>query len=239
MALASPKPTSKGVTALIIIAVAIFFGVMLIYLAAAGKMRSLASELSTKEKEVQDSKKIALTLQQSKLEYLDSRAQIRCLESSVSTQAYVPTMLKQLEYLGRSINLKVLGVRPQPIVEAQPAQSSSSGSQAASGSTGSAESGTPKAEAKPYDELQVEIELEGSYMNALDFLYRLTSFPKIVSVNSMQIIPSGPTEALRSPKLNIKMNVTAFVFKANKAAQPAAQGQASSAEERRAGNEAG
>lgn len=236
MALASLKPSSKGVTVLIIMAVGIFFGVALVYLAIGGKMKSLDSELASKQKEVQDSKKIALTLQQSKLDYLDARAQIRCLESSVSTQAYVPTMLKQLEYLGKSVNLKVLSVRPQPVAETQSTRTLSSGAQAANGNVEGASqekqdasnpnaAAAQKKETKPYDELPVEIEVAGSYMNALDFLYRLTSFPKIISVNSLQVSPTGQTEPLRSPDLDIKLSVTAFVFKTGQSADSQAQAQ--------------
>ena len=49
-------------------------------------------------------------------------------------------------------------------------------------------------------------------MNALDFLYRLTVFPKIIAVNSMEMTP-GKAPLLSSPRLNIKMEVTAFILK--------------------------
>jgi len=105
MAALSLKATPKGVTALIITAVLILFGCVLGYLAAAGKLSSALSEMEAKAKSVDESREIAQKLEASKLAYLDARSQVRYLEASVSTQEYVPTLLKQLEQLGRSVNL--------------------------------------------------------------------------------------------------------------------------------------
>ncbi|MCE5313632.1 MAG: type 4a pilus biogenesis protein PilO [Armatimonadota bacterium] len=222
MAQISLKPSSKSITALIVIAVVIFFGCALGYMAAAGKLKSSASEIQAKEKKVTESKEIAQKLEQSKLDYLDARSQIRFLESSVTTEAYVPTLLKQLEYLGKSVNLKVIGIRPQAVeVKAAP-RKLSSGAQAANGNVeGASEQSSnsqpgdqsAKKTVSPYDELKVEVEVEGKYMNALDFLYKLTSFPKIIAVNSVEMNPSDDKGIVGSPMLNIKMKVTAFVFK--------------------------
>lgn len=205
--------------ALIIVAVAIFFGCVLAYLGAAGKLNGVAAELKAKQQRVADSRKTVQSLEASRLNYLDTRAQIRCLESSVSTQAYVPTLLRQLEHLGKSVQLRVVSVRPQ----AEPMQTTrsiNSGAQAADGNVEAASqekaagtSGAKVAE-KPYKELKIDLEVEGCYMNTLDFLYRLTSFPKIVAVNAVDISPASSMGQVRkSPTLKIKINMTAFVFK--------------------------
>jgi len=217
----SLRPTSKGVTALIVVAVVCFFGCVLAYMAAAGKMRSASAELKSKEQEVAQSRKMAEELEESKLEYLDTRAQLRFLESSVSTRAYVPTLLKQLERLGKSVDLKVVAVRPQAPEKAAYQRKVSSGAQAAGGDVESASKSKNADEQKqaakkpsvPYDELKIEVEVEGRYMNALDFLYKLTTFPKIVAVNGVQLAPVERNGAFGSPNLNIRMGVTAIVFK--------------------------
>ena len=208
------KPSSKGVTMLIIVAAVLFVGCVLGYVAAAGKLNSASKQLAAKTKEVNESEQIAQKLEKSKLEYLDAGSQLRYLESSVSTQAYVPTLLKQLEYLGKSTNLKVLGVKPEkpkpkPIAAAPSSTSST-------GATPPADETATKEVPKPYDELTVEVEAEGNYMNVLDFIYKLTSFPKIMLVNNVDVAPLSQTQGIGSPKLNVKMNVTAFVFKSEK-----------------------
>jgi Tfp pilus assembly protein PilO len=253
MSLVSLKPSSKGITILIALAIVIFVCCTLGYLGAASKLNVTASDIGAKEKQLQDSTKIAQTLEESKLKFLDTRAQIRFLESSVSTHAYVPTLLKQIELLGKSVNLKVLSIRPKAAPVEAPVRKLSSGAQAAEGNVDAASqpkpgeettAQKPKAKVKPYDELIVDIELEGEYMDALDFLYRLTSFPKIIAVNSMVMAPVDSTPGVKSPALNIKINVTAFVLKDSKPApKPEAAGASvtsnTTVREGGTGNEAG
>ena len=221
MALANLKSTSKSVTALIIVAVILFFGCILVYMAAAGKLKSAASQLAESEKQAQSAKNIIQKLEQSRLDYLDAKSQLRCLESSISTKDFVPTLLKQIEYTGKSVNLKVLGVRPAEMAKAAPVRKISSGADAANGNVSAASEQKPGPEGEqkpkpvaPYDELKVELEVEGRYMDALDFLYKLTSFPKILAVNSMSISPGACSAvSCSSPALNIRISITAFVFK--------------------------
>lgn len=221
MALASLKASSKGVTILIILAAVIFFGCVLAYMGAAGKLRAVATELKSKEQQVADAERVAKTLEESRLRYLDTRAQIRYLESSVSTQAYVPTLLKQLEQLGRSVKLKVVSVRPRPVAVAAPTRRLNSGAEAAKGNVeaasqqkaGSDGAQTAAAVDKPYDELPIDLELEGSYVSTMEFLYGLISFPKIIAVNRVELSPAGATAAFKSPMLSIRLSVTAFVLK--------------------------
>lgn len=222
MAQVNLRANSRGILVVIITAVLIFFGCVLVYMGAAGKLKAVRSELTAKEKQLEDSRRIAQTLEESRLEFLDTRAQIRNLESSVSTQTYVPTMLKQLELLGKSVNLRVKGVRPQPLSMTPQTRRLSSGAQASEGNveeasktkantTGKKTEEAP--EPKPYAELVIDVELSGKYMNALDFLYRLTSFPKIVQVNSVDMKTTGTPMPGTSPALDMQINVTAFVFK--------------------------
>src|SRR3989339_618066 len=167
MAAVSLKPSSKGVTVLIIVAAIILFGCVLSYVAAAGKLRGATEEMLKKEAAVNASKEMVQKLEKSKLDY-------------------VPTLLKQLEHLGRSVNLKVIGVRPEPNVPVALQKKASGDAQAAPG--GANDAGAPKKPA-PYDEMKINVEAEGKYINALDFLYRLTTFPKIIAVNTVEMTP--------------------------------------------------
>ncbi len=230
MPAANLRASSKSVTALVIVAAVVLFGCLLTYIAAAGKIKSAVAELERKEKEVAESRLIAQKLEKSKLDYLDARSQVRNLEASVSTKEYVPTMLKQIELLGRSVNLKVLSVRPTPAPPPVVSRSMSSGAKASEGNVEAASKPQPgqggntaeaaKKPVEPYTELKVDLEVEGHYMNALDFLYKLTSFPKIIAVNTVEISPPNERDNLGSPRLSIKMNATAFVLKDGPVATP-------------------
>ena len=83
----------------------------------------------------------------------------------------------------------------------------------AAADSGSAADGAKKAPAPPpYDTLDVAVEVSGSYADTSMFLYSLTRFPKIVSVDSVQMhpgtagVPGGPSVVDTSLKL------TAFMF---------------------------
>ncbi|MFQ3548373.1 MAG: type 4a pilus biogenesis protein PilO [Armatimonadota bacterium] len=227
MALANLKPNQKSVTAMLIFVVILFFACIMIYVLGAGKLKAVESEMQAKEEQVKTAAKTAQLLEKSKLEYLDARAQIDFLEVSVSDQAYVPTLLKQLEYLGKETNLRVIGVKPQADSEGQTRRSLSSAKEASEGNVDQASKSKKKVEGSeeevesktPYNELKIDVEATGKYMNALDFIYKLTRFPKIIAVNSVQIYPSA-SDIMGSPELNIKVNVTAFVFKDKKPLAP-------------------
>lgn len=239
MAPLSLKPTQKGVTMMAVAAGVIFICCLLACLGAVAKVREVDGERAKVEKQVHDSQTIAQTQRDSENRYLDTRAQIRFLESSVATQDYVPTLLKQIEHLGKSVHLNVIGVRPRENSSAKVKKKPAAAEGTQTASAGSA-APVAKAEpaAKPYDELSIDLQLEGNYMDALDFLYKLTSFPKIVAVNTVQMTPSSVTGSVGSPKLSIDINVTAFVLKEIPPAanQPAA---ATARATGRTGNEAG
>jgi len=218
MAPVSLKPTQKGVTVLIVVAAVIFVCCLLGCLGAMQKIRAVDSERAAVEKQVRDNQTVAQTQRDSENKYNDTRAQIRCLESSVSTQAYVPSLLKQIEQLGKTVHLRVVGVRPKAsdpnagLAKKTAADAASQGNQGGGSTPAPAAAAKPEPP-KPYDELTVDLELEGNYMDALDFLYRLTSFPKIIAVNNVQMTPDSGTSLAESPKLSIRINATAFVFK--------------------------
>ncbi|MDH7601495.1 MAG: type 4a pilus biogenesis protein PilO [Armatimonadota bacterium] len=221
MAAFNLRATSKAVTVLVIVAVLVLFATVLMYLGMAGKLRSAVSEMQAKTKQVAESRSVVEKLEATKLAYLDARSQVRFLETSVSTQEFIPTLLKQIEHLGKSVNLKVLGVRPSLDAQKQSGKRSlSSSKQASEGNLEEAsksEAGGGRGSARnsrPYDELQIALQVEGYYMDLLDFLYRLTTFPKIVAVDSVEITPlTSRLQGTGSPRLNMKLTLTAFILR--------------------------
>lgn len=237
MAAISLKPSYRGVVALIVIAGLLFFGCVMAYMAAAGKLNAAAKELKQKEQEVEAGKQMAQKLEQTKLDYMDTRSQLRYLEASVSKQAYVPTLLKQIEHLGKSVNMKVIGVRPAVVDPEMERRSIKSGKNASEGKVdeasktkSSSDSKCEKKKEAPYNELNIKLEATGKYMSTLDLIYKLTSFPKIIAVNKVQMSPlvNSVPDFNSSPKLKVELDVTAFVFKERdkpapfKKAEPAA-----------------
>lgn len=213
MAAVRLSPGPRGLLVLIIIAVVIFVGCALGYVGAAGKMSAVKDDLTAKQNKVKESTQIAQKLEKSRYTFEDTKSQIRFLETSVATEAYVPTLLKQLEDLAKSVNLKVTEVRPSAVVRTPPKPSPPDGAAPGSDDKDKAAEAKP-APRKPYDEINIAVEFKGNYDNVLDFLYRLTTFPKILAVNGISISPADTELSYdKSPALNVKMTVTAFVLK--------------------------
>jgi hypothetical protein len=97
----------------------------------------------------------------------------------------------------------VLSVRPSPqIAEQEPAGNGKAGA---------------RVKVEPYEKMNIDLELVGTYHDLLNFIKGLTEFPKIVLMNNMQILPiaSSDAGAMHSPKLDAKFGITAFILKAH------------------------
>ncbi|MEN6520130.1 MAG: type 4a pilus biogenesis protein PilO [Armatimonadota bacterium] len=206
------KPTAKTLVLLSVIAGLLFASTILAYTVGSRRLGSATAQLQNKQKQVGDSTQIVKRLVEAQETYLKAQGEIGFLETSVSTADYIPTLLGQLEALGKSHNLKVISVRPQPIVElAAPVRPASDESEGKSSSAATAKKKKPK----PYDEMKIDIQLQGSYWCLHDFIESLTRFPKIVAVKELQMSPTKAAEGRRSPELQANLVVTAFIFKDN------------------------
>lgn len=149
-------------------------------------------------RKLQSESKDAKTLQKdvvvSQASLQDSQDKLNHLETGVQTYAYVPTMLTELEKLGKNSGLVVVGVRPMP-VQAQPKKTED----------GSA----PKK--KAYDELNIEVKGRGSYRAAMNFVAALERFPKIVAARTIDLSPRAE-EKEDDSTLDVTISLRAFVF---------------------------
>lgn len=195
------RPSKQAFIGLICVAILIIGIDGYLYYNRATRLAVLQEELDTKEKKLQDSKQIAQRLNQVESRYNDVQSQLSTLEQGVSSRAYVPSLLKQLESLGKSNNLRVVGVRPQPIAVVPPPPA------------GSVES--TKKEPDPYDKINIDIEVTGNYWNVVRFTDQLNSFPKIIAVREMQLSPvtSGVIKKAGPPVLSARFSATAFILK--------------------------
>ncbi len=172
------------------------------------QISSVRAELAEKEAQVEDGRQFARLLEASERNYYEALDELRHLEKSATPRSYIPTLLKQLEELGKSVNLRVTGVRPIPD-QPRPRQKSSQEGEDGKGSAEEKE--TPP----PYQVQRIEVKCEGTYADALSFLNRLTTFPKIMTVNSVDISPGAMSRSGSgqvSGKLEITFNLSAFIL---------------------------
>ena len=181
-------------------------GVMLagsvgLYVWQTAQMAEIQKQVDVKRNDVASGEKIASRLKKVEEDYAATSGQIRFLETSVTANEYVPTLLRQMEQLAKSVNLKVNSVRPT--MEPAPPPITD-----------------PEARKKappppPYDKIHIDMDIAGSYWSTAKLLYSLTEFPKILSVESVQLTPQGNalvSSNSPSPNLGVRLRLTGFIF---------------------------
>jgi hypothetical protein len=186
--------------------------------------------LNGKLDELSDGQRIARRRDMARNLLEEDQSRLRYLEVGVSDKAYVPTLLKQIEELGAATQHRVLGVRPRTdrqgpsrLQQRRDPESQVSGGGVPAGAAPPGAEGEGEPPPEPYTRLPIEISIVGTYRTAQDLVARLTRFPKIVSVDELQLsphraldnrVPSG------SSLLDVKIQVTAFVMKEKPADAP-------------------
>lgn len=155
-------------------------------------MSKESAKVASLRKEVRDEGTMRKELDQSSARLTECSAELTHLEQSVSEDAYVPTMLTDLEKTGRENGIVVLGVRPIP--KAAPKKDA-------------------KEARKPYNELDIEVKGTGNYGSVMKFVKALNTFPKIVAARMVMLSPKVDTTKLGpTDNLDVQINLRAYVF---------------------------
>jgi Tfp pilus assembly protein PilO len=169
-----------------------------------------------KESELHDAQKRERRRDEALSSLERDRERLRFLETAVSDSAYVPTLLKQLEEVAVQTHNRVLGVQPQLNVQA-PTRLQQRRDPDALEKAGQGGSGEKKEEKKPepYTPLPIQVTLVGGFQSTQAFVERLTKFPKIVSVEELQLRPhrADAKEKSQGSLLDVEIKLTAFVMK--------------------------
>jgi Tfp pilus assembly protein PilO len=174
------------------------------------KINDMQAVVNDKESQVGSNEQVAERYQQTLADYNTTLAHTQFLEASVSAKSFVPTLLQQLQDLATTTHLAVDAVRPgaiaTPVAPVKPAPD-------ASGDAPPPTDASKKASPPPYDTMDIEVDVVGSYANTAAFLYGLTQFPKIVSVGSVQMQPDATNSVAGAPpSVRTTLHLTAFVF---------------------------
>jgi len=198
------KPSKKSLLCLGVVAILLLLVCSFAYWNLAGRHGVLNKQIVQKEQKLSSSEAIMRRLYAVEQDYTDAQTKLGALEQGVSTKAYVPTLLRQIEELGKSVNMRVVGVRPKPAAATPPPPPTSSEDKKT----------VVVKKPEPYDRLDIDVEVKGKYADVMRFLHKITSFPKIIAVNSVQISPEGgQKEELVSPLLSVRLGTTAFILK--------------------------
>lgn len=170
------------------------------YVWQSGERVEMERQIAAKEKEAATGQKTADQLERVQQEATVIESKLRYLETSVAGSLYIPTLLKQVDNLAKSMNLKVQSIRHnrEATPNAAPPEAS--------------KEDRAKFKPLPYDYEHIDMEVNGDYWTIARFLHRLTTFPKILAVESIGFNPMGANLGA-SPTLTVKLTLTGFVFK--------------------------
>jgi Tfp pilus assembly protein PilO len=154
------------------------------------------SRIEGLRKDRKDEKTVRAELAESQRKLDECIQKLSHLEQGVTESAYIPTMLKELERVGKGHGIVVTGVRPIPIPVKQEKDE---------------EPGRrPK---KAYQELLIEVKGRGKYGDVMRFMGVLQSFPKIVAVRTVSLLPkAGAQPGQDEDKLDVTVELKAYAF---------------------------
>lgn len=163
---------------------------------------SAQSRLAVLSERAREESEVKSELQYSRDLLTESQNKLQHLELNVPDVAYIPTLLTELENVGKAHNITIVGVRPvlDPTQLAKDEEETESG----------------------YQEIEIDITGRGSYRAILDLLNALEQFPKVVSVQTVTLTPRRQTESDVDNQLEAVVRLTAYVFPETKQVAPEA-----------------
>lgn len=162
------------------------------------QLQEAQAQADTLDGKLKNAQAIQAQLQDSVGKLKESSEKLKHLEGGVPELAYIPTLLTELENVGKAHGIQVLGVRPIP-PKAEPKEAN----------------GTPKPK-KAYAELDIEVKGRGRYPAVLQFLSALQTFPKIVAVRTTTLTPKRELNDKGAPNLDVTVELRTYLFPPDK-----------------------
>ncbi len=141
--------------------------------------------------ELPNAEEINAQLATSQEELENYRIRLEHLEKSLPQEAYIPTLLKELETVGAQNNLTITGIRPilQPTTDELDDDADGA-----------------------YQKLDIDITAQGTYRAVLEMIASLKTFPKILAVTTIALQPRQDMKN-GANELDATIRLRAFVFK--------------------------
>jgi Tfp pilus assembly protein PilO len=203
-----------------VIAVALLVAGWFAYASRRAKLNGLQATLKAKQTELDNLEPELARRPELEAEYSHLQERLAVLEPSLPTYAYVPTLLRQLEHLAQDTGNKIDSIKPQRARANVKQKKPEPGSEVDGDEPGQQAGQKPGEEAPaaeepvvPYDPLDIDVEIQGTYWTTIKFLEQLQAFPKMLAVNEMSLRPPCAAGTVASPRLNVKIAVKALVIK--------------------------
>ncbi len=174
------------------------------------ELKELNAIVERKKREVREIEMTKRLLSEKRKEIERLKADIARLERFFPEEVFVPRVLVLLENLAEATHLKIqtikpglhgVGARPgatAPVAkrQAETAQVTPPAAPGAAGkTTGTTQAANPAAmkfdSTKEYKTIGVDFDVRGSFQNIYNFMNELTTFPKLVVVDTITMAPEG------------------------------------------------
>ncbi len=179
----------------------LFLGLTLLTLAGGGglaymqygKIGAAQTKLQELRGQARDKAEVERELEQTEEQLAQIHTELKHLEKSVPQMAYVPTMLAELERIGKENGIVVTGVKPMPEKVQPKGQETNT-------------------QPKPYKEIAIEVQGRGNYASVMRFVQALTRFPKIVAAENLSLSPVSGQQDNGRNELTVTIYLNAFLF---------------------------
>ena len=125
--------------------------------------------------------------------------ELRDLEAQVVPELFLPTLLRQVDALAKQNGLEVMALKHTLEVSPQVPDA------------GASDEEKKAFRPLPYDRDHIDLEVRGTYWGVARFLYRLTTFPKILAVETVTERPAEQSTP-QSGRIIATIRMTGFVF---------------------------
>lgn len=205
------RPSKGQVVILCAILVISILGVIGLFVYETQKVQGAQQKLQQEQKTLSDNKELIQQIPVYQQDYIETQAKLKNLEKTLPTRAYIPTLLAQIEALSDNTRCVISSIRP---VDMPASTGNTSGS--SSGGNSSSSGNEKKVPGVNYDTQKITVEVQGSYLNLAKFVDGLGEFPKIVSIDCINISSASSGEISKTPTaqiLTLKLDMTAYVLK--------------------------
>jgi Tfp pilus assembly protein PilO len=222
----SLRPTKKTVVTLAVVLCLVIAAGGFLCAMQARELGSLSAELGTKKAKLLDDKELSHKLSAAVADLEDAKYELSHLERGVIEPDYIPTLLIQLDDLARSSGLAVEGVKVEqdkamapPTAPKKPSENQPEGSE-----RGVSLPAEKQAQASlPYKERILSVEVKGGFERVVEFVRKLTTFPKIVSIDGIKVDASRDRLSGGDPALNVTISLKVYIWRGSQGTKEADQ----------------
>lgn len=188
----------------------VFF--FLLYSPKRQEVARLKQELQQKQQELQQAKRTDEELRRIKVEIEAAQAELTTLEVSLPPEEYVPTLLREIENLGRQTRGQIAALSPGQIQQVGGSTPQQGTPTVQAGQT--ADQQAQQAEtAVQYSQIPLSIPYVGSYNSMMQFLEQIAAMPIVIVIDSITINKTSDFDSVDgTPLLSVQMPANVYLL---------------------------